>query len=79
LDGELIPEARDGFLVVKRWVDKALNTGARQPPNQRVQLAATRLTISFEDKWEEAHHLEHLKSALTTATGIFGLLLDPLD
>jgi hypothetical protein len=80
LDGALIPEARDGFLVVKRWAREALSKyhgTARQASSQRVLLAGSRLTMYSEDKWEGTLHLERLRSAIMKVTELFGLLLDP--
>jgi hypothetical protein len=83
LKGELIPEALEGFLVVKRWSLGAFN--ALGYPRVELQLgfaaqagSYTEVMRKLTNGWERTANIDKLRGVVSRATHLLGgLLLDP--
>jgi hypothetical protein len=81
LKGDLIPEALEGFLTVKRWAIRALTALGNPGVELQLDCAAGSYTEAMKeltDGWERTANLDRLRSAVSKATHLLGgLLLDP--
>jgi len=80
LKGEMVPEARDGFSAVRRWALGALNVRSRPRGDVRVAFDARsskKVTEELKSGWEKAENLSRIRSAVSNATHLLDLLLDP--
>ena len=80
LNGGMIPEARVGLSVVKRWAVGALNVPSRSRGDARVAFGARsykEVTEELKNGWEKTENLSRIRSAVSTATHLLDRLLDP--
>ena len=80
LNGKMVLEARDGFSSVKRWANGALNALGHSRGEVRVNIDACsrkKVTGELKSGWEKTEDLSRIRSAVSKATNLLDLLLDP--
>lgn len=80
LNGKMVLEARDGFSTVKRWANGALNALGHSRGEVRVNIDAgsrKKVTEELKSGWEKTEDLSRIRSAVSKATNLLDLLLDP--
>jgi hypothetical protein len=80
LKGMIVPEAWEGFSVVKRWANGALSALCRSRGEVRVNIDAgsyKKVTEELKSGWEKTENLSRIRSAVSKATNLLDLLLDP--
>jgi hypothetical protein len=80
LKGDLIPDALEGFCTAKRWALGALIALGR--PNSELQpefatVSYTEAMKELKSGWERTANPESIRSAISRATHLLGLLVDP--
>jgi hypothetical protein len=76
----LIPEAVEGFCTVKRWAFDALSALGRPKSELQLEFADVSYTGAMKELkngWERTANLESIRSAVSRATHLLGLLVDP--
>ena len=74
LNGEMIPEAWVGLSAVKRWALGALNPPSRSRGDARSYKGVIE---ELKNRWEKTENLSRIRSAVSKATHLLDLLLDP--
>ena len=80
LKGDLIPEAVEGFSTAKRWALGALTALGRPKSELQLEFADVSYMAAMKELkngWERTANLESIRSAVSRATHLLGLLVDP--